>query len=166
MPAAVSSIRWSFWLPLLLQLGLLAAIPLSASSPATATVVVPVLPGARPQLAIASVEELQRLPGWDSLLRQTAPPNAMRPPTGTTLYAILQAPDIPDAPWSAIAVRRDPPELPDGYVALRGTVAGDRINYGIDLPSDVSTAAALALQVDGDGRVERIEILPDSPALD
>lgn len=149
---------WRFWLPLSLQVVLILGIPVQAlyTYLSGRTVVLQTLPvdpydllqGDSQTLRydISSVETLERLPGWESLVRQTTGEQANTPRPGTRFYVILEAPETKThqlqrpAAWEAIAVRRDYPlNLPDDQVALEGRFGNYWADYGLEtyyLPAD------------------------------
>lgn len=87
---------------------------------------------------ISRLDHIKRLSGWETVLRQTRRRDESLPPRGTTVYVILQAPASPrpsprPSPWSAIAVRHEPPvNLGDNQVAIKGQLNGSWIDYGLE----------------------------------
>lgn len=87
---------------------------------------------------ISRLDHIKRLSGWETVLRQTRRLDESLPPRGTTVYVILQAPASPrpsprPSPWSAIAVRHEPPvNLGDNQVAIKGQLNGSWIDYGLE----------------------------------
>jgi len=139
-----------FLLPLIFQVALICAIPAQAiyTHLTGAKVVLQTIPvdpydllrGYSQTLRydISPLEAVQPLSGWETLVRQTYQENDQLPPTGTTLYVILQAPKTenrgnPPTPWSAIAVRHEPPvNLGENQVAIKGELNDSWIDYGLE----------------------------------
>lgn len=139
-----------FLLPLIFQIALICAIPAQAIyTHLTGTKVilqtVPVDPydflrGYSQTLRydISRLEEIKRLSGWETVLRQTGEDDDSLPPRGTTVYVILQAPDtettsLPPSPWRAIAVRHERPvDLGAKEVAIKGELNYSWVEYGLE----------------------------------
>lgn len=143
---------WAIALPLLIQTGLIIAVPLHA---AIATVLgttvilrtVPVDPYdpfrgyyTTLQYDISQRGVLSTLEGWQEIQTdlEPSPTNKLLRP-GRTFYVVLakQAADpaatASTPPWQPIAVSRDrPTALPDDQIALKGTYRSDRIVYGME----------------------------------
>jgi len=135
-----------FGLPLMFQLGLIAAIPAQAIyTQLTGTSVIlktiPVDPydllrgySQTLRYEISQVEELETLTGWERLQGQTQ----TSLPQGTPLYVILQAPDGDSShptprSWEPIAVREERPvNLEQDQIAIQGEVNSSWVNYGIE----------------------------------
>ena len=127
--------RWRFWLALLLQVGLVAAIPArKALTLATGTTiylqVAPVDPydllrGRYIALSytLAQSPELEKLPGWSPELSKPG-----------ILYLRLAPPNgDPARPWQAIGISRDRPrELQPKEVVLQGWFDGGQLRFGIE----------------------------------
>ena len=134
--------RWRFWLPLLFQLGLIAAVPAQAvyTHINGRTVILQTLPvdpydvlrgySQTLRYTVSQVENLEQLPGWEQAAQSQ---DNTEPPKGTHLYVILEAPKESIQPWKAVAVSRErPSSLPDNQIALQGKVNGGWLDYGLE----------------------------------
>jgi uncharacterized membrane-anchored protein len=140
---------WRFWVPLVLQTALIAAVPAQAVyTHLTGTTVVlktvPVDPydllrGYSQTLAydISRPDDLRSLPGWNTL-PQTPVPGGKPALKDTELFVILEAPTPTNQgrpqPWKPVGVSRDrPSSLPSSQIALKGRVKnGWQIVYGLE----------------------------------
>ena len=139
------------WLPLLLQTGLILAIPAQAiytqitgKTAVLQTVAVDPydpLRGYSQTLSydISRVENLKRLPGWQELTQhqqQAGQPNRGYVAAGTWLYVTLAAPTsttAAPAAWQPVGVSSDrPTSLPPNQVAIRGKFTGSSVEYGLE----------------------------------
>ncbi|MGF1480182.1 MAG: GDYXXLXY domain-containing protein [Cyanophyceae cyanobacterium] len=148
--------KWRFWLPLLLQVGLIAAIPAQAfhillSGRTVVLQTVPVDPydllrGYSQTLRydVSRVDALKRLPGWNQAVQQLGSGSQL--PSGSTLFVIVESPaasptdtTAPQA-WKPVGVSlQRPHELPNNRVALQGVVNRRWIDYGLEtyyMPED------------------------------
>ena len=135
--------RWRFLLPLLFQLGLIAAVPAQAvyTHLNGRTVILQTLPvdpydllrGYSQTLRynVSQVENLEQLPGWEQAAQSQ---ENTEPLKGTHLYVILEAPDGESIqPWKAVAVSRERPSaLPDNQIALQGKLNNGWLEYGLE----------------------------------
>ncbi|MFE4107089.1 GDYXXLXY domain-containing protein [Almyronema epifaneia] len=157
--------RWRFWLPLVLQLGLILLIPAQASwTRAFGTSVIlqtaPVDPydlfrGYYVTLNynISQQQTLSTLDGWENWIAEQATPTDLSGPLPqqVTFYLTLQAPaetnTQPPQPWQPIAISGDrPTQLRANQVVLKGIAtpppsAGPRSRwlYGLEryyIPED------------------------------
>lgn len=139
---------WRLLIPLLLQTGLILAIPArSAYTYVTGKTVVlqtvPVDPydplrGYSQTLNydISLVANLQKLPGWQEFSAQTSK-NSNYLQTGTEIYVTLQAPQNlnsqPPQAWQPIKVSKiHPTSLQTNQIAIKGTSTGNLIRYGLE----------------------------------
>ncbi|AFZ24452.1 putative membrane-anchored protein [Cylindrospermum stagnale PCC 7417] len=141
--------------PLLLQIGLILAVPAQAlyTDLTGKTVIlqtVPVNPDNVLQgyslnldYNISRTSTLRRLPGWREWVRKNSQRNR-QVAAGSTLYLILQEQQsfgrgIPRA-WRPVRVSSDRPySLPNNQVALKGAYEDGAINYGLEnyyIPDD------------------------------
>ncbi len=160
-PEAKRLPAWRLWVPLLLQIGLIAAVP--------ATAVYTFITGKTVVLQTAPVDpydflrgyyqvlnynisdrtNLQKLPGWKDLPAETpCPPGAACPPNThnvkaqTSFYVILEAPKArskaatnPDRPqaWKPVRVSLENlGNLPANQIAIKGKYNGWRMEYGLE----------------------------------
>lgn len=131
---------WRLWVPLLLQTGLILAVPAQAfyTQITGKTVILKTIPvdpydplrGYSQTLnyEISRVDNLRSLPGWQELAKQQA---------GTRLYVILEAPESatsqPPKAWKPVRVSSDrPTSLPANQIALKGKSTGSSIEYGLE----------------------------------
>ncbi len=152
VPRGVSA-GWRFWVPLALQLAVIAAVPAQAiythlTGRAIALQTAPVDPydllrGYSVTLSydVSNIETLKRLPGWAAIPKQTGGvPASLYPEERTPIYVVLQMPAVPanqatnrPPAWQPIAVQRDrPTNLPANQIALRGRVHLGRVEYGVE----------------------------------
>jgi uncharacterized membrane-anchored protein len=142
------STHWSrFWIPLVLQLILILAIPAQAvyTNVVGQTIwlqTAPVDPyslltGYSQTLSyeISQVNRLKQLPGWGQISQN----DALVP--GSTFYVILQQGKQRETPWGAVALSLErPTQLPNNQVGLRASVGGyNQIRYGLEtyyIPED------------------------------
>lgn len=144
--------QWRFWLPLILQTGLILAVPAKAfytyvSGQTVVLQTVPVDPydllrGYSQTLRydISRIDNLKNLPGWDELKIEKNSRNA------TKFYVILEAPKSsgdrePPSPWQPVAVSKNMPEnLAKNRIALQGTFRYyNTVKYGLEryyMPED------------------------------
>ncbi|MEO0406570.1 MAG: GDYXXLXY domain-containing protein [Cyanobacteria bacterium P01_A01_bin.135] len=138
--------RWAFWLPLVLQLGLILAAPARAIYTHTTgeTVLLQTAPvdpydllrGYYVTLSyqISASDTLDELPGWQEIKEADRQSNL-------PLYVVLAPPEgaSGDQPWTPVSISRDRPQLSSGQVALRGTYQWGRVVYGLEryyIPED------------------------------
>ncbi|MEA5583701.1 GDYXXLXY domain-containing protein [Nodularia harveyana UHCC-0300] len=140
---------WRLLLPLLIQAGIILAVPTQAAytNLTGRDVIIQTLPqdpnnvvgdfSLALEYNISRVENLRRLPGWDDLLRMNQGRNRQLQ-SGTNLYVILQEQQISSSrgipsPWRPIRVTSNVPQfLPSNQVALRGVYQDNTISYGVE----------------------------------
>lgn len=157
-PIEVRLPMWRFWVPLLLQIGFILAVP----APAVYTHITgktailqtePVDPydflrGYYQVLSydISNQATLQRLPGWNKLpgKLESCPPgiNKCKPrylvESGTNFYVVLEAPKNQVSvgrpqPWKPVRVSLErPQDLPTNQIALQGNYNGWQARYGLE----------------------------------
>lgn len=157
-PAAKRLTAWRLWVPLLLQIGLIAAVP----APAVYTFVtgktvvlqtVPVDPydflrGYYQVLSydISDRTNLEKLPGWQDLPADKTPcplenfctQKTYNVKPQTSFYVILESPKNPDNPgrpqaWKPARVSlENPTNLPANQIAIQGKYNGSRMEYGLE----------------------------------
>jgi uncharacterized membrane-anchored protein len=148
---------WRFIAPLLVQVGLIMAVPTQAmyTGMTGKTVVLQSLPVSSNQVLrgsslsldynISRTETLRRLPGWrDWVRRNTLRERTIAP--GSNLYLILEEQESSNRfrrfnrynsdmarAWIPVRISSDRPVyLPDNQVALKGTYEDGLINYGLE----------------------------------
>ncbi|WP_414542910.1 GDYXXLXY domain-containing protein [Nostoc sp. CCY0012] len=139
---------WRLLVPLLIQTGIILAVPTQAmyTNIAGRDVILQTLPQNPNNVVqdfslnldynISRVDNLRRLPGWDDLLRRNQGRNRQLLP-GTNLYVILQEQQfseggVPRA-WRPVRVNSTLPQsLPSNQVALRGVYQNNAITYGVE----------------------------------
>ncbi|YAF94137.1 MAG: GDYXXLXY domain-containing protein [Nodularia sp. CChRGM 3473] len=139
---------WRLLVPLLIQTGIILAVPTQAmyTNIAGRDVILQTLPQDPNNVIqdfsltldynISRIENLRRLPGWDNLLRINQGRNRQLLP-GTNLYVILQEQQsfdsgVPRA-WRPVRVSSNLPQsLPSNQVALRGVYQDNAITYGVE----------------------------------
>ena len=164
-PEAKRLPAWRLWVPLLLQIGLIAAVP----APAVYTFItgqtvvlqtVPVDPydflrGYSQALSynISDRTNLQKLPGWKDLPgeKTPCPPGGACPQNThnvyrtTSFYVILEAPKAATNPgrpqaWKPVRVSlENPVNLPANQIAIKGKYNGFLMEYGLEtyyMPED------------------------------
>jgi len=160
LPAEAKRIpAWRLWVPLLVQIGLIVAVPASAvytfvTGKTVILQTVPVDPydllrGYYQVLSydISQQNNLQKLPGWKDLPSDKipCPPATVCPDqknhkvkTGTSFYVILESPKdatnsgSPKA-WKPVGVSlENPPNLPVNQIAINGKYNGWRMEYGLE----------------------------------
>jgi uncharacterized membrane-anchored protein len=158
-PEAKRIPAWRMWIPLLLQIGLIVAVP----APAVYTFVtgktvvlqtVPVDPydflrGYYQVLSydISQQNNLEKLPGWKDLPGDKIPcppgiscsdKNTHNVKSGTSFYVILESPKAPTnsgrpQAWKPVGVSlQNPPNLPANQIAIQGKYNGWRMEYGLE----------------------------------
>ena len=157
-PEAKRLPAWRMWVPLLLQIGLIAAVP----APSVYTFItgktvvlqtVPVDPydfvrGYSQALSynISDRTNLQKLPGWKDLPGETTPcPPGVTCPQNThnvyrktSFYVILEAPKAATNPgrpqaWKPVRVSlENPVNLPANQIAIKGKYNGFLMEYGLE----------------------------------
>ncbi len=150
---------WRFWIPLLLQIGLIAAVPAQSfytfvTGKTVILQTVPVDPydllrGYYQVLSydISQNNNLEKLPGWKDLPsdQTPCPPGTICPKaknynvkTGTNFYVILESPkDVVNSgspkAWKPVRVSlENPSNLPANQIALQGKYNGWRMEYGLE----------------------------------
>ncbi len=141
---------WRFAVPLLIQVGLILALP--AQSVYThitgKTVILQTLPvdpydplrGYSQTLTydISRLENLQKLPGWQEVSKQPKRKIGDYLESGIEFYVVLEAPPAgakqPPVAWKPVGVRKNlPTSLPANQIALKGKGAGtSTIGYGLE----------------------------------
>ncbi|MEG4508470.1 GDYXXLXY domain-containing protein [Microcoleus sp. F6_B4] len=164
-PEAKRLPAWRMWVPLLLQIGLIAAVPATAvyTFITGKTVVLQTAPvdpydflrGYYQVLSydISDLTNLQKLPGWKDLPTEKTPcpPGIVCPKNThnlkpqTSFYVILEAPKTatdtgrPQA-WKPVRVSlENPGNLPANQIAIKGKYNGWRMEYGLEtyyMPED------------------------------
>lgn len=85
---------------------------------------------------ISNLDQLKQLPGWQTIVQQQqalAPEKRSADVNGIEIYVVLQSQAQVDAPWQAIAVAPNkPPNLAQNQVALRGKIAYNTVEYGLE----------------------------------
>ena len=151
---------WRFWIPLLLQIGLIAAVPAQAvytfvTGKTVILQTVPVDPydllrGYYQVLSydISQSNNLEKLPGWKDLPSDKTsycPVGIVCPDTkthyvkiGTSFYVILESPkDVVNSgspkAWKPVRVSlENPSNLPANQIALQGKYNGRQMEYGLE----------------------------------
>ncbi len=157
-PEAKRLPAWRLWVPLLLQIGLIAAVP--------ATAVYTFITGKTVVLQTAPVDpydflrgyyqvlsydisdriNLEKLPGWKDLPAEKTPcpPGVACPKTThnpkpqTSFYVILEAPKTATNPgrpqaWKPVRVSlENPVNLPANQIAIKGKYNSWRMEYGLE----------------------------------
>ena len=164
-PGAKRLPAWRMWVPLLLQIGLMAAVPAPAvyTFITGKTVVLQTAPvdpydflrGYYQVLSydISDRTNLQKLPGWKDLPGEktpcppggACPQNTYNVKRHTRFYVILEAPKTatnPDRPqaWKPVRVSlENPVNLPANQIAIKGKYNGFLMEYGLEtyyMPED------------------------------
>ncbi|MEG4943011.1 GDYXXLXY domain-containing protein [Microcoleus sp. F4-D5] len=164
-PAAKRLPAWRLWVPLLLQIGLIAAVPATAvyTFITGKTVVLQTAPvdpydflrGYYQVLSydISDLTNLQKLPGWKDLPTEktpcppgiVCPKNPYNVKPKTSFYVILEAPKTATNPgrpqaWKPVRVSlENPGNLPANQIAIKGKYNGWRMEYGLEtyyMPED------------------------------
>lgn len=153
IPKRLSAKR--LWLPLLLQTGLILAIPTQTlyTQLTGKTVIIQTVPvdpydplrGYSQTLSydISRIDNLRQLPGWQELSTQqdranlNTVPNTEDLKVGTRFYIILEAPTSvesqPPKAWKPVRVSSSiPASLPANQVAIQGKYTGNSIQYGLE----------------------------------
>ncbi|NQE37895.1 GDYXXLXY domain-containing protein [Microcoleus asticus] len=164
-PEAKRLPAWRLWVPLLLQIGLIAAVPATAvyTFITGKTVVLQTLPvdpydllrGYYQVLSydISDRTNLEKLPGWKDLPAEktpcppgvACPQNTHNPKPQTSFYVILEAPKAATNPgrpqaWKPVRVSlKNPANLPANQIAIKGKYNSWRMEYGLEtyyMPED------------------------------
>ncbi len=164
-PEAKRLPAWRLWVPLLLQIGLIAAVPATAvyTFITGKTVVLQTAPvdpydflrGYYQVLRydISDLTNLQKLPGWKDLPTEKTPcpPGIVCPKNThnlkpqTSFYVILEAPKTATNPgrpqaWKPVRVSlENPANLPANQIAIKGKYDGWQMKYGLEtyyMPED------------------------------
>ncbi|MEG4984743.1 GDYXXLXY domain-containing protein [Microcoleus sp. BR0-C5] len=164
-PEAKRLPAWRLWVPLLLQIGLIAAVPATAvytfiTGKTVVLQTVPVDPydflrGYYQVLSydISASTNLQKLPGWKDLPAEKiyCPPGVVCPQNThsvkakTSFYVILEAPKASTNPgrpqaWKPVRVSlENPTKLPANQIAIKGKYNGWQMEYGLEtyyMPED------------------------------
>ncbi|MEG5042126.1 MULTISPECIES: GDYXXLXY domain-containing protein [unclassified Microcoleus] len=164
-PAAQRLPAWRLWVPLLLQIGLIAAVPAPAvytfmTGKTVVLQTVPVDPydflrGYYQVLSynISDRTNLEKLPGWKDLPAEktpcppgvACPQNTHNPKPKTSFYVILEAPKTATNPgrpqaWKPVRVSlENPVNLPANQIAIKGKYNGWQMEYGLEtyyMPED------------------------------
>jgi uncharacterized membrane-anchored protein len=158
-PEAKRIPMWRLCFPLLLQIGLIAAVPAQSvytfvTGKTVILQTVPVDPydllrGYYQVLSydISQSNNLEKLPGWEDLPgdKIVCPPNVVCPKQkihrvefGTSFYVILESPKnatnvgSPKA-WKPVSVSfKNPPNLPANQIAIKGKYNGSQMKYGLE----------------------------------
>ena len=157
-PEAKRLPAWRLWVPLLLQIGLIAAVPATAvytfiTGKTVVLQTVPVDPydflrGYYQVLSydISDRTSLQKLPGWKDLPGEktpcppgvACPQNTHNPKPQTSFYVILEAPKAATNPgrpqaWKPVRVSlENPGNLPANQIAIKGKYNGFLMEYGLE----------------------------------
>jgi len=140
---------WRLWLPLLIQTGLILAVPAQPIYTLLTgkTAILQTLPvdpydplrgySVTLRYDISRPATLQKLPGWMELVRQNPAANATTLAAGTQLYVILQAQQstasIPPAAWQPVRVSGNHPKsVAVNEVALKGRYNNGTVTYGLE----------------------------------
>lgn len=164
-PEAKRLPAWRLWVPLLLQIGLIAAVPATAvyTFITGQTVVLQTAPvdpydflrGYYQVLRydISDLTNLRKLPGWKDLPTEKTPcpPGIVCPKNThnlkpqTSFYVILEAPQTATNPgrpqaWKPVRVSlKNPTNLPANQIAIKGKYNGWQMEYGLEtyyMPED------------------------------
>ncbi|MEG4068471.1 GDYXXLXY domain-containing protein [Microcoleus sp. Pol11C2] len=164
-PEAKRLPAWRLWVPLLLQIGLIAAVPAPAvyTFMTGKTVVLQTAPvdpydflrGYYQVLSydISERTNLQKLPGWKDLPAEkiycppgvVCPQNTQKVKPQTSFYVILEAPKTAPNPgrpqaWKPVRVSlENPTNLPANQIAIKGKYNGWQMEYGLEtyyMPED------------------------------
>ena len=164
-PEAKRLPAWRMWVPLLLQIGLIAAVPATAvytfiTGQTVVLQTVPVDPydflrGYSQALSynISDRTNLQKLPGWKDLPGEKTPcpprvacsQNTYNVKRHTRFYVILEAPKAATNPgrpqaWKPVRVSlENPGNLPANQIAIKGKYNGFLMEYGLEtyyMPED------------------------------
>ena len=164
-PEAKRLPAWRLWVPLLLQIGLIAAVPATAvytfitgKTVVLQTVLVDPYDFLRGYYQVLSYNisdrtNLQKLPGWKDLPGEITPcpPGAPCPQNThnvkpqTSFYVILEAPKAATNPgrpqaWKPVRVSlENPVNLPANQIAIKGKYNGFLMEYGLEtyyMPED------------------------------
>jgi uncharacterized membrane-anchored protein len=164
-PEAKRLPAWRMWVPLLLQIGLIAAVPATAvyTFMTGKTVVLQTAPvdpydflrGYYQVLSynISDRTNLQKLPGWKDLPGEKTPcppgvdcpQNTHKVYRKTSFYVILEAPKAATNPgrpqaWKPVRVSlENPRNLPANQIAIKGKYNGFLMEYGLEtyyMPED------------------------------
>jgi uncharacterized membrane-anchored protein len=151
-PVTRKSALW-FWIPLAMQAAIILALPLQAvhTQVTGKTLVLQTAPvdpynlfrGYYVTLGydISMAETLEKLPGGALIKQQQARTNSTTNPRSffqstAPIYIVLEAPaenGTPPRPWKPVAVAESyPTDLKPNQVALRGTLYGNRLTYGLE----------------------------------
>lgn len=166
LPPEAKRLRaWRMWVPLLLQIGLIAAVPATAvyTFMTGKTVVLQTAPvdpydflrGYYQVLNydISARRNLEKLPGWEDLHSEkiycspgvVCPQNTHKVKQKTSFYVILEAPKTATNPgrpqaWKPVRVSlENPVNLPANQIAIKGKYNGWRMEYGLEtyyMPED------------------------------
>lgn len=159
-PTAKRLPTWRLWIPLILQIGLIAAVPAPAvyTFVTGKTVVLQTAPvdpydflrGYYQVLSydISDRTNLEKLPGWKDLpgkLEKIPCPRGVvcekqiyRVNQNISFYVILEAPTAATnsgrpQPWKPTRVSlKNPPNLPANQIAIQGKYNGSRMEYGLE----------------------------------
>jgi uncharacterized membrane-anchored protein len=157
-PAAKRLPAWRLWVPLLLQIGLITAVPATAVYTLVTgkTVVLQTAPvdpydflrGYYQVLSydISDPRNLEKLPGWKDLPAEKVdcPPGVFCPRNThnvkpqISFYVILESPKAATNPgrpqaWKPVRVSREnPANLPANQIAIKGIYDGSRMEYGLE----------------------------------
>ena len=157
-PEAKRLPAWRLWVPLLLQIGLIAAVPATAvytfiTGQTVVLQTVPVDPydflrGYYQVLSynISDRTNLQKLPGWKDLPDEktpcppgvACPQNTHNVKAQTSFYVILEAPKAATNPgrpqaWKPVRVSlENPGNLPANQIAIKGKYNGFLMEYGLE----------------------------------
>ncbi len=140
---------WRFAVPLLLQVGLVLALPAQSiyTHVTGKTVILQTLPvdpydplrGYSQTLSydISRPENLQKLPGWQEIRKQQKSANTNYLDIGTQLYVVLESPPEgakqPPVAWKPVRISGSrPTSLPANQIALKGRGEGSSIRYGLE----------------------------------
>ena len=150
---------WRLWIPLLVQIGLIAAVPAQAvytfvTGKTVILQTVPVDPydllrGYYQVLSydISQNDNLEKLPGWKDLPSDQTPcppgnvcpqPKINKVKEGTSFYVILESPKDPansgrPKAWKPVRVSlENPSNLPANQIALQGKYNGSRMEYALE----------------------------------
>jgi len=164
-PEAKRLPAWRLWVPLLLQIGLIAAVPATAvytfvTGKTVVLQTVPVDPydllrGYYQVLSydISDPTNLEKLPGWKDLPsdKTPCPPGIVCPKNThnikpqTSFYVILESPKAATNPgrpqaWKPVRVSlENPANLPANQIAIKGKYNSWRMEYGLEtyyMPED------------------------------
>ncbi len=138
---------WRLIIPLLLQTGIILAVPIHSIYTETTgkTVTLETAPVDPYDILrgnyvtldynISRIETLKKLPGWNQLIKQYPGTNQQYFPIAqdTNLYVIMQGEESTSQAWTPMLITSELPRtLPENQVALRGKYRYGSVIYGLE----------------------------------